>query len=65
MRQANIIVETRSPNLLNEQRSEILGVISGISGIMTMLKATNRVPDTKFLFESLQEIEDIEWLKVN
>ena len=29
------------------------------------LKAQNRIPETKFLLQRFQEIEDIEWLKVN
>ena len=65
LKQAKIIVETRSPNLTNEQRSEILGSLSGISSVIEMLKATNRVLETGFFLKSIQELEDIKWLKVN
>ena len=63
--QAKIIVETRSPNLTNEQRSEILRSVSGISNVIAMFRAKDKVPETKFLLDKLQEIGDIKWLTVN
>ena len=65
LRQTKIIVETRSPNLTNEQRSEILGSISGISILMAVLKANPIPPESGFSLKKLQELEDIKWLRVN
>ena len=65
LRQVEIIVAARSTNLTNDQRSEILRSLSGNSSMIEGLKAQKLFPDTKFLIERLQQIEDIEWLKVN
>ena len=63
LRQAKIIAETRSPNLTNEQRSEFLTMIAGISDMVSMLEKNGKIPRTKFFDDRFDEIEQIEWLR--
>ena len=63
LRQAQIIAETRSPNLTNEQRSEFLTMIAGISDLVSMLEKNGKIPRTMFFDDRFDEIEQIEWLR--
>ena len=64
LRQLKLIVEARSPNLTNEQRSEILRVVYGELGVLEMFESADKLPPSEFVFEQLESVENIDWLRV-